>query len=116
MVSKIHRLRQQRSFVGKFTSPFTSSYATKEPTALVVIPQGEKEDLVGMGQCSINRPYPRNCVSSKDDYQNQGVVKELLTYIIFSAKKQGVFGVTTENFWCYCRNVNRKQAHASSFQ
>jgi acyl-CoA hydrolase/RimJ/RimL family protein N-acetyltransferase len=71
---------------------------TKEMVILAVIPSGEKEILAGVGQYSINQDahYAEVAFVVKDEYQNQGIGTELLTYLTQLAKRQGLHGFTAE--------------------
>lgn len=71
---------------------------TKEMVILAVIRDDEKEEVVGVGQYGIDEITHTAEVAFvvRDDYQNQGVGTELLKYLTFLAKKQGLLGFTAE--------------------
>lgn len=71
---------------------------TKEMVILAIIPEGERELLAGVGQYSINKGAHNAEVAFvvKDEYQNQGIGAELLTYLTQLAKRQGLHGFTAE--------------------
>lgn len=69
-----------------------------EMTILAVINQYNKEIVVGMGQYFIDE---RELTAElafvvRDDYQNRGIGTELLSYLTFLAKKQGLLSLTAE--------------------
>jgi len=71
---------------------------TKEMVILAVVQDGEKEDVWGVGQYAINDMTHTAEVAFvvSDDKQNQGIGTELLTYLTYLAKKQGILGFTAE--------------------
>jgi RimJ/RimL family protein N-acetyltransferase len=71
---------------------------TQELVILAVIPQGEKEMVVGVGQYSIIQTSHTAEVgfTVRDDYQNKGVGAELLSYLTYLAKRQGLLGFYAE--------------------
>jgi len=71
---------------------------TKEMVILAVREDGEQEEVVGVGQYGIDAATHTAEVALvvQDDYQNQGVGRELLAYLTFLAKKQGLLGFTAE--------------------
>jgi acyl-CoA hydrolase/GNAT superfamily N-acetyltransferase len=71
---------------------------TKQMAILAVIREGEKEEIVGIGQYAINEQMHTADVAFavRDDYQNQGVGTELLLYLTYLAKKRGLLGFTAE--------------------
>ncbi len=71
---------------------------TKEMLMLGCIKEGEKEKIVGIGQYYIN---PKSHIAevaqaTRDDYQGQGIGLELLTYLTYLAKRDGLLGFTAE--------------------
>jgi acyl-CoA hydrolase/GNAT superfamily N-acetyltransferase len=71
---------------------------TKEVFIMACIQDGEKEKVVGIGQYFIN---PQNhsaevAQATRDDYQGQGIGMELLTYLTYLAKRDGLLGFTAE--------------------
>lgn len=71
---------------------------TKRTTILATIGQGEKEVVVGMGEYSVEETSHTAEVAFvvRDDYQGKGVGTELLGYLIYLAKRQGLLGFTAE--------------------
>ncbi len=71
---------------------------TREMVILAVREDGEKEDVVGVGQYSINEAThtAEVALAVQDDYHRQGVGRELLSYLTFLAKQQGLLGFTAE--------------------
>jgi acyl-CoA hydrolase/GNAT superfamily N-acetyltransferase len=71
---------------------------TKEMVILAVRNEGEREAVVGIGQYGMDEPTHSAEVAFvvRDDYQNQGVGRELLAYLTLLAKKQGLLGFTAE--------------------
>jgi len=58
----------------------------------------EKEVIVGIGQYSIEENTHTADVAFvvRDEYQNEGIGTELLTYLTYLAKKEGLLGFTAE--------------------
>jgi RimJ/RimL family protein N-acetyltransferase len=77
---------------------FTIIDYSKEMVILAVINRLEKEEVVGVGQYGIDEAThtAEVAVVVKDDYQNKGIGTELLAYLTYLAKKQGLFGFTAE--------------------
>jgi len=71
---------------------------TQEMVILAVLPGGEKETIAGLGEYSINEGTHRAEVAFvvKDEFQNQGIGTELLTYLTQLAKRAGLNGFTAE--------------------
>jgi ribosomal protein S18 acetylase RimI-like enzyme len=65
---------------------------------LAVVRRGEKEEVLGIGQYARNETTHTAEVgfAVKDDYQNKGIGSELLSYLTFLAKKQGLLGFYAE--------------------
>jgi RimJ/RimL family protein N-acetyltransferase len=65
---------------------------------LAVIPQGEKEIVVGVGQYSIIETTHTAEVgfAVRDVDQNKGIGSELLSYLTYLAKRQGLLGFYAE--------------------
>jgi acyl-CoA hydrolase/GNAT superfamily N-acetyltransferase len=71
---------------------------TREMTILAVIPEEESEIIVGMGQYFLDE-YSHTAEVAfvvRDEYQNRGIGTELLSYLIYLAKKNGLLGLTAE--------------------
>jgi acyl-CoA hydrolase/GNAT superfamily N-acetyltransferase len=71
---------------------------TKEMVILAVLKKGEKEEVIGMGQYGIDEATHTAEVAFaiRDEYQNKGVGSEILAYLTFLAKRQGLLGFTAE--------------------
>ena len=71
---------------------------TKEMFILACIQEGEKEKVVGIGQYFINPKTNSAEVAqaTRDDFQGQGIGMELLTYLTYLAKREGLLGFTAE--------------------
>jgi acyl-CoA hydrolase/GNAT superfamily N-acetyltransferase len=71
---------------------------TREMVILAVIQREEKEVIVGVGQFGINQDIHTAEVgfAVRDDHQNQGIGAELLSYLTYLAKKQGLLGFYAE--------------------
>jgi ribosomal protein S18 acetylase RimI-like enzyme len=65
---------------------------------LAVIQRKEKETIIGLGQYELNRDMhtAEAALVVKDQCQNQGVGTELLSYLTYLAKRQGLLGFTAE--------------------
>jgi acyl-CoA hydrolase/GNAT superfamily N-acetyltransferase len=71
---------------------------TKEMIILAVIQKEEREEVVGVGQFGID-PVTHTAevgFAVRDNYQNKGIGAELLSYLTYLAKKQGLFGFYAE--------------------
>jgi acyl-CoA hydrolase/RimJ/RimL family protein N-acetyltransferase len=71
---------------------------TKEMVILAVLSKDGKETIAGMGQYYINEK-DRNAEIAfivRDEYQQKGIGAELLSYLIYLAKKKGLHGFTAE--------------------
>ncbi|MBU7044985.1 MAG: GNAT family N-acetyltransferase [Theionarchaea archaeon] len=71
---------------------------TKEMVILATREQDEIEEVVGMGQYGIDEITHTAEVAFvvRDNYQNKGIGTELLKYLTYLAKKQGLLGFTAE--------------------
>jgi acyl-CoA hydrolase/GNAT superfamily N-acetyltransferase len=71
---------------------------SKEMVILAVLPKGEQELIVGIGQYSIIEPTNTADVAFavRDNYHNRGIGTELLRYLTNLAKRQGLRGFTAE--------------------
>lgn len=69
---------------------------TKKMAVLASIRQGQKETVVGVGQYVIIEATHSADVAFmvRDDYQNRGIGTELLHYLTYLAKRQGLLGFT----------------------
>ncbi len=71
---------------------------TKEMVILATLKEEEKETVIGVGQYVINEGTRTADISLvvRDDYQNQGVGSEIVSYLAYLARKQGILGFTAE--------------------
>jgi len=71
---------------------------TKEMVILAILPHENKEEVIGVGQYSIDETTHTAEVALvvRDDFQNKGVGTELLSYLTMLARKQGLLGFTAE--------------------
>ncbi len=71
---------------------------TKEVALLAVIQDGEKEDIAGLGQYTIDEGSHAADIAFvvTDRHQNKGIGTELLSYLTQLAKKQGLLSFTAE--------------------
>lgn len=71
---------------------------TKQMSILAVIRKEEKEIVIGLGQYLIDEKAHTAEVAFavRDGYQNKGVGAELLSYLIYLAKRSGLLGFTAE--------------------
>jgi acyl-CoA hydrolase/GNAT superfamily N-acetyltransferase len=71
---------------------------TREIVILASIQKDEKEFIVGVSQYAIdeNSHTAEAAFVIRDDYQNKGIGKELLSYLTYLAKKNGLLGFTAE--------------------
>ena len=65
---------------------------------LAVIKREEVENVIGLGQYSLNENTLTAEVALvvRDDHQNMGIGTEILNYLTFLAKRQGLSGFTAE--------------------
>ncbi|MBN2361567.1 MAG: GNAT family N-acetyltransferase [Deltaproteobacteria bacterium] len=71
---------------------------TRELVILALVEQDGQEHLVGVGQYGIHEESHTAEVAFvvRDDFQGQGIGTELLQYLTFLARKQGLLGFTAE--------------------
>jgi acyl-CoA hydrolase/GNAT superfamily N-acetyltransferase len=71
---------------------------SREVYILAIHNQGEKEIVVGLGQYNIdpNTHTAEVAFVVRDSYQERGIGTELLSYLTYLAKKQGLLGFTAE--------------------
>jgi acyl-CoA hydrolase/RimJ/RimL family protein N-acetyltransferase len=71
---------------------------SRDMLILASIREGEKEVAVGLGQYNISEETHMAEVgfSVRDEYQNKGIGSELLSYLTYLAKRQGLLGFTAE--------------------
>jgi GNAT superfamily N-acetyltransferase len=71
---------------------------TREMVILAVIEEDQHQEIVGVGQYGIDEISHTAEVAFvvRDDYQNKGIGTQLLTYLTYLARKQGLLGFTAE--------------------
>ena len=71
---------------------------SREVSILATIFQDEKEIIVGIGQYIIlpNAHVADIAFVVRDEYQNKGIGNELLSYLTYLARKQGLLGFVAE--------------------
>lgn len=71
---------------------------TRKMEILAVIPDKEKETIIGLGQYELNPDMHTAEVALvvQDRYQSKGVGTELLLYLAYLARRQGLLGFTAE--------------------
>lgn len=71
---------------------------TNRMVILATLPGEERDVVIGIGQYEVNRDkYTADiALAVRDDYQNQGVGSELLSYLTQLARKNGLLGFTAE--------------------
>jgi RimJ/RimL family protein N-acetyltransferase len=71
---------------------------TKEMEILAVLQDGEKEEIAGVGQYTIDEAAHTADIAFvvRDEFQNRGIGTELLAYLTQQAKRQGLLGFTAE--------------------
>jgi GNAT superfamily N-acetyltransferase len=65
---------------------------------IAVNKQKEKEVIVGVGRYFMDqsKKYAELAFVVRDNYQNKGIFRELLSYLVSLAKKQGLLGFAAE--------------------
>ena len=71
---------------------------TQRMTILAVLGESGKETIAGVGQYSLNKDMNTAdiALAVRDEYQNQGLGIELITYLTYLAKRKGLLGFTAE--------------------
>jgi RimJ/RimL family protein N-acetyltransferase len=71
---------------------------TREVVILAITGPAENEQIVGVGQFGIDEKSHSAEVAFavRDDQQNQGIGQEMLSYLTYLAKKEGLLGFTAE--------------------
>ncbi len=71
---------------------------TRQMVILAVVQQGEREEVIGVGQYALDEAAHIAEVgfAVRDGYQNRGVGSELLSYLTLLAKRQGLLGFFAE--------------------
>jgi ribosomal protein S18 acetylase RimI-like enzyme len=89
---------QRKDMPHKRLQDFVAVDYTKKMEILAVIQGKEKETIIGLGQYELNRDMhtAEAALVVKDQCQNQGVGSELLSYLTYLARRQGLLGFTAE--------------------
>jgi RimJ/RimL family protein N-acetyltransferase len=71
---------------------------TKEMAILATVGDEENQEIVGVGRYFIdeNKHAAEVAFAVRDDYHNKGIGTELLSYLTYLAKRQGLLGFTAE--------------------
>jgi len=71
---------------------------TREMVLLALVKDGDVDVAAGMGQFSIDQlsHTAEVAFAVKDEYQNRGIGSQLLDYLIFLARRQGLLGLSAE--------------------
>ena len=71
---------------------------TRQMVILAVMQRGEREEVIGVGQYAMDEVTHMAEVgfAVKDTSQNKGIGSEMLAYLTFLAKKQGLLGFYAE--------------------
>jgi acyl-CoA hydrolase/GNAT superfamily N-acetyltransferase len=82
----------------KMLQDFAVINFTQEMVILAILSDPQKEEIIGIGQYAIDAEAHSAEVALviQDDYQHQGLGTELLKYLTYLAKKQGLLGFTAE--------------------
>lgn len=87
-------LSLRKNMLGDFLQKFFIINFNIEMKILVIIDQNRNEEVVGVGQFHIysGASFAEVALIVSDNYQNQGIGRELLTYMMQLAKKKGLKG------------------------
>jgi RimJ/RimL family protein N-acetyltransferase len=71
---------------------------TKETAILAFVEKSDREELVGVGRyfSDPDTHMAEIAFAVRDDYQGQGIGMELLSYLTYLARRQGLLGFTAE--------------------
>jgi GNAT superfamily N-acetyltransferase len=71
---------------------------TKEISILAITGSQENETILGLGQYGVDEAThtAEVAVAVRDDYQGRGIGSELLSYLTYLAKREGLLGFTAE--------------------
>jgi ribosomal protein S18 acetylase RimI-like enzyme len=89
---------QRKDMPHKRLQDFVAVDYTKKMEILAIIQGKELETIIGLGQYELNRDMhtAEAALVVKDQCHNQGVGSELLSYLTYLARKQGLLGFTAE--------------------
>ncbi len=73
---------------------------SRETAILAVVAEEKKETIVGVGRFFVDPDThtAEIAFAIRDDFQNKGIGSELLSYLTYLAKRQGLLGFTAEVF------------------
>ncbi|MFC2165423.1 GNAT family N-acetyltransferase [Acidobacteriota bacterium] len=82
----------------KFLQEFVAVDYSSKMVLLAVIESEEKEEVIGVGQYIVVDKTKMGdlALAVRDDYQNQGIGTELLSYLVQLGKKKGLPGFTAD--------------------
>ncbi|MBN2063075.1 MAG: GNAT family N-acetyltransferase [Deltaproteobacteria bacterium] len=82
----------------EFLQRFVIIDYSEKMAILAISRHGAKEEVLGVGRYFIDKSerYAELAFVVRDDYQERGICRELLTYLTYLAKKQGLLGFTAE--------------------
>ncbi len=91
-------LSARRDMPHKMRQSFVAIDYANRMIILAAVEKDGKEIVAGLGQYDINADtYTADiALLVRDEYQNQGVGSELLSYLTYLAKRQGLLGFTAE--------------------
>jgi acyl-CoA hydrolase/ribosomal protein S18 acetylase RimI-like enzyme len=71
---------------------------SKKMVILAVLQDREKETIIGLGEYEVNRDMhtAEVAIVVRDEYQSQGVGTEILSYLTYLARRQGLLAFTAE--------------------
>ncbi len=71
---------------------------SREILILAYLKEDQEEKIVGMGQYFISESdhFAEVAFVTRDDYQGKGIGRELLSYLTYLAKREGLLGFTAE--------------------
>jgi acyl-CoA hydrolase/GNAT superfamily N-acetyltransferase len=71
---------------------------SEEMLIMACVKEDKVEKIVGLGQYFINpgTHWAEVAMATRDDYQNKGIAGELLSYLTYLGKREGLFGFTAE--------------------
>jgi acyl-CoA hydrolase/RimJ/RimL family protein N-acetyltransferase len=86
----------RREMPHDFLQKFVVIDYTKQMAILAIINKGEREEVVGVGRYAVSEGTHTAdfAFAVRDSYQNKGIGTELLSYLTYLAKKQGLLGFT----------------------
>jgi ribosomal protein S18 acetylase RimI-like enzyme len=71
---------------------------TKNTVVVAVMPREEREIIVGVGQYQLygEELKAEAAIAVRDEYQNHGIGTELMSYLTYLAKRQGLTSFTAD--------------------